>query len=391
MNVERTIIHKGQYDVIVIGGGIAGVSAAVAAAREGVTALIIEKSVNLGGLATGGLISWYEPLCDGRGKQVMTGLAEELIKLSCKYGFDNLPKEWGGIGQNKKRNDRYSTFYSPGIFSAALDGFVLDNGANLRLDTLATYPVMDGTRCTGVIVESVSGSEFFEGKVIVDATGDASIMNRAGVPTIPGKNYMTYISHYFNSEGVRTLNEDGDICAFRKWMNTGSDMMGNGHPKGREMVSGITAEEVTEYMIVGKQRMLDRVGQWDKNSFDVMAIPTIPQLRTIRRIVGRTDFNAMDGECFEDAVGSCGDFRPHAIGNCYQIPFGALINDNYPNLIAAGRIISAPQGDGWEVARVIPMCALTGEVAGKAAALSIKQNKGFYEFNDDDIKKIKVN
>ena len=69
-------ISRENYDVIVVGGGIAGISAVVTAARQGVSALLIEKKVNLGGLATGGLISWYEPLCDGEGKQMLFGMAE---------------------------------------------------------------------------------------------------------------------------------------------------------------------------------------------------------------------------------------------------------------------------------------------------------------------------
>ena len=75
---------KESYDVIVVGGGVAGVAAAVSASREGSRVLLIEKSFNLGGLATGGLISWYEPLCDGAGKQIIYGIAEELIRLSGK-------------------------------------------------------------------------------------------------------------------------------------------------------------------------------------------------------------------------------------------------------------------------------------------------------------------
>ena len=59
--------YKGKYDVVVVGGGIAGVSAAVSAARQGADVLLLEKQVNLGGLATVGLISWYEPFCDGIG------------------------------------------------------------------------------------------------------------------------------------------------------------------------------------------------------------------------------------------------------------------------------------------------------------------------------------
>jgi len=367
-------IHKGKYDVIVVGGGIAGIAAAVSASREGASTLLIEKSVNLGGLATGGLISWYEPLCDGEGKQIIYGIAEELIKLSANYGFDTLPEKWGGIGHNPARNERYSTFYSPTVFSAVLDQYVLENNVTLRFDTLATYPVMEGNYCIGVVVESIGGREFFEARAVIDATGDASIMHRAGVPTVVGKNFMTYIVHYFNKEMIDERSETGDMCKFRKWLNTGSDMFGNGHPEGLDLLTGVTAEEITDYVIAGKKSLYECFKNWDKNSFDVMTLPTMPQLRTIRRIKGDCDFEAIDGKTYKDSIGECGDFRPDGAGKHYQIPAGALYNNKFPNLIAAGRIISAPQGDGWEVARVIPVCALTGEAAGKMAVKKMCDN-----------------
>ena len=65
----ESFTKKENYDIIVVGGGIAGVAAAVSASREGAKVLLIEKSINLGGLATSGLISAYEPLCDGNGRQ----------------------------------------------------------------------------------------------------------------------------------------------------------------------------------------------------------------------------------------------------------------------------------------------------------------------------------
>ena len=74
-------VRKG-YDVVVLGGGIAGVAAAVAAKRSGRSVLIIEKSCMLGGLATLGLVAIYLPLCDGSGRQVSAGIAEELLHLS---------------------------------------------------------------------------------------------------------------------------------------------------------------------------------------------------------------------------------------------------------------------------------------------------------------------
>ncbi len=391
MKLERDIIEKGSFDVIVVGGGIGGVAAAVAASRGGAKTLLIEKGVNLGGLATCGLISWYEPLCDGLGKQMIFGLSEELIRLSCRYGFNNLPTVWGGDGKNKERNQRFSTYFSPGVYSIALDSFVTENGVTLRFDTLATLPVMENGICKGVIVESAGGCEYFEGKVFIDATGDASLSHRAGIPTVEGKNYMSYIAHGYTKEGVEALSETGDTCAFRKWINSGSSMTGKGQPEGMEKVTGTSAEDITEFLLIGKKRMLDRISKMDQNSFDLMMIPSMPQYRTIRRIVGNTDFCAIDGETFEDSIGTCGDFRKLHIGKHYQISFGSLWNRNFPNILACGRIISAPEGDGWEASRVIPVCALTGEAAGKAAALCVQENKNLGGITQNDINKIKIN
>ena len=144
---KRELIKKDDYDVIVVGGGIAGIAAAVAASRTGAKTLLMEKQINLGGLATVGLISWYEPLCDGKGKQLIFGIGEELIKLSVKYGFDNLSEKWGGKSKNKVSSHRYSTFYSPMVFSLALDEYVRDGGADIRFDTHAVYPVMEENIC----------------------------------------------------------------------------------------------------------------------------------------------------------------------------------------------------------------------------------------------------
>lgn len=368
MKFSINVTQKEKYDVIVVGGGIAGVAASVSAARHGASVLLVEKQVNLGGLATGGLISWYEPLCDGKGNQMIYGIAEELIKLSAKYGFDNLPPKWGGSGENAPKSERYATLFSPTVFSAALDEFVLENGVSLRFDCRATYPVMEENICRGVICESVSGSEFFGANAVIDATGDASVLYRAGVPTEDGENFMTYIVHMYEKDDIEKLHKTGDLCKFRRWVNKGSDLLGNGHPEGMRLLRGVTCEDITDYIITGKKRILEHIKTLDKNSFDIMTLPAMPQLRTIRRIIGKCDFNAIDGETFADSIGNCGDFRPENIGKHYQIPLGALYNGSFPNMFAAGRIISAPRGDGWEVARVIPACALTGEAAGAAAA-----------------------
>ena len=83
---ERYAEHVKDYDIIVAGGGVAGVAAAVSAKRMGKNVLLIEKTIGLGGLATTGLIDLFVPMCNGRGIQIIKGMAEELLRLTIKYG-----------------------------------------------------------------------------------------------------------------------------------------------------------------------------------------------------------------------------------------------------------------------------------------------------------------
>ena len=375
MNYEVSTIVREAYDVIVVGGGVAGVAASVSAAREGAKVLLLEKQVNLGGLATSGLISWYEPLCDSQGNQVVFGIAEELIKLSVRDCFDSLPERWGGTEKSAARRERYSTRYSPTVFTLALDEYVTDAGVKILFDTYGTYPVMEGNICQGVITENADGRSFYPAKVVIDATGDASVMYRAGVPCREGENYLTYLVHDIVFDEAKQFLDENKTWAVRNWVNAGSDMLGNGQPEGMPRVKGITSEEITTFMLVGKRRMLERIRQRDRYSYDIMTIPSMPQFRTIRQIVGDSDFKAINGNSVPDSIGHTGDFRmaEKYVRNVYDVPLSALYNSSFPNLLAAGRIISAPSHDDWEVSRVIPTCAMTGEAAGKAAVRYIKK------------------
>ena len=90
----KKLTVKKQYDVIVCGGGLSGCAAAVSAAQNGHSVLLLEKSNILGGLGTLGLINLFVPMCNGRGKQIIFGLAEKWLRMSAEMGYETIPDEW---------------------------------------------------------------------------------------------------------------------------------------------------------------------------------------------------------------------------------------------------------------------------------------------------------
>ena len=368
--MEIQTVSKKPHDVVVVGGGIGGVCAAVAAARMGASVLLIEKSINLGGLATRGLISWYEPLCDGLGKKMVGGLGEELIRLAVSVGLEDLPRTWGGAEKHApNERKRYATHFSPTFFSLALDRWVLEAGVELVLDSHATYPVMEGRTCRGILVEDAGGRSFYPARMVIDATGDATVAYRAGVPCETGENFLSYWVHDFNYGTAQKYVEDGNLATFRHWNCTGSAANGTGHPEGMKRFRGDSAEEITEFVLHGKDLMWKKYEGSDPSTREIMTLPEMPQFRTIRHIVGGAVFEGTEnGIPCDHSIGAIGDFRRS--GTHYAIPYETLYHPDYPNILTAGRIISAV-GEGWEITRVIPGCALTGEAAGVAASLAL--------------------
>ena len=122
-----------QYDVAVCGGGFAGISAALAAAREGKSVVLFEKEYMLGGLGTAGLVTIYLPLCDGYGHQVSFGIAEELLKLSITYGAeDKYPENWlDNIGTRTEKDKRYEVQYNAQVFAILAEKLLLEHHVDI--------------------------------------------------------------------------------------------------------------------------------------------------------------------------------------------------------------------------------------------------------------------
>jgi hypothetical protein len=384
---RRKIPVKEDFDLIVVGGGVAGVAAALAGSREGIKTMLIEKGLFLGGLATMGLINWYEPLCDGEGRIMTTGIAEELLRLAVSYSYHNLHEQWTSQKEPKEHPQRrYATRFNPSVFALMMNELIIKAKIELRYDMTGSYPVMEGNVCTGIITESAGGREYFPAKVVIDATGNADIMSRAGVPCRTGFNHLTYWGHGCSLASMKKALSAKDmvflnVSSFR----TGADLDGKGHLKGLHLFEGITNEERSEYVRLGQTLLLDKIKQIPGNEYCLYTLPGMIQLRKIRCIAGAEVFAGQDGKHFENSIGVSGDFRKP--GRHYELPLGIIFNKDFPNLLAAGRIVSA-NDEGWEIIRVIPTAALTGQVAGIAASLMIKQKKAAAELRADQVREI---
>ena len=184
---SKTLTAKKHYDVIVAGGGVAGVAAAVSAAKHGRSVLLLEKSNILGGLATLGLVNLFVPMCNGRGKQIIFGLAEKWLRESALYGFDTIPAQWKDGEPKEPTTARYVQRYSPYIFALQMTEAVCHAGVDLLFDCIASYPDMEGGHCRGIVTDSKSGLAYYTCGMFVDTTGDADILRRSGMPTVRAK------------------------------------------------------------------------------------------------------------------------------------------------------------------------------------------------------------
>lgn len=362
-----------ECDVFVAGGGVAGIAAALAAAREGAKVILAEREYMLGGLATAGLITIYLPLCDGMGRQVSFGIAEELLKLSVKDDLieDKNPIHWFGDYDVKTRaeNERYEVRFNAQYFALLAEKELLKAGVELLYGTLCCGVDVEDKKIKHIVCENKSGRFGVKVKSVIDCTGDADICYRAGVATEKfGKGNVLAAWHYSLSDS------DG----YKLRMRGAADVPDEVKDKvayGEETLngkrySGLEGDELSQQVIdahtviisdVMKARMADP-------SYMPVTIATVPQVRMTRRIVGAYTLDtAEEHTYFADSIGMVSDWRRR--GPVWEVPFGTLYGKDAKNLITAGRNTSVTD-NMWDVMRVIPCCAVTGQAAGVAAAMT---------------------
>ena len=361
------LINK-NYDIAVCGGGFGGISAALAAAREGKKVILFEKEYILGGLGTAGLVTIYLPLCDGVGHQVSFGIAEELLRLSIKYGAEaKYPENWlDGIGTRTEEDKRFQVQYNAQVFAILAEQLLTEAGVDILYGSYVIDAAVKDNKIEHLTVVNKTGKTDYYIDSVIDATGDADIAKFAGAPTETYKpgNLLAAWYYFTDAEGYKLkmlggsrmpkkLPEDTKVC----------EMYSNRY-------AALEAEELSLMTRLSHEQILHDWLKRRENDPEavVSTIATIPQIRMTRRIIG--DYTLSYDEMhkhFDDSIGMVSDWRKR--GPIFEVPFRTLYNSSVKNLIMAGRCTSV-NDELWDVMRVIPCCAVTGQAAGTAAAMS---------------------
>ena len=367
--IETKIAH--ECDVLVVGGGFAGIAAALSAAREGKKVILVEKSYYLGGLGTSGLVTIYLPICDGMGRQVSFGIAEELLKMSIEHdhsGKSNVKrglKNWVfGEGTRGPEDPRYYVEFNPALFAISAEQAIIKAGAEILYGVSLVSAVVENEKIKYAIVEGKSGRYAISAKSYIDASGDADLAERAGAPTAKFKYKNVLAAWYYfyddtNGFDLRMLGA-ADLMPGMKTVQKLSNMR----------FEGLEDTEISTFMQMSHDAILKKV--LESKESDPTHIPatiaSIPQFRMTRRIVGEYTFTLDDDhKYFEDSVGLYSNWRKR--GPVYELPMRSLYSAKIKNLACAGRNISVDD-DMWEISRVIPCCSVMGEAAGVMAAMS---------------------
>lgn len=374
---ERSIPVWETYDVAVAGGGVAGVAAALAAARNGARTCLIEKYAGLGGLATLGHIIHYLPICDGRGRQVSFGIAEELLKAPMHYSTARPPEAWlhpADHPPEARAQARYALRYDPGPMSIAMDFLLEAAGVEIIYDTVVvdTVRASDGA-ITHLIVENKSGCGAFAVKTVLDGTGEADVCHMCGEPT------ETYTQNV-RAAWFYAVDADRKVS-----LGTAVDPYWDvdQHPDVMRF-DGTDWRSVSRQIIESRKMIIDSLAtrnakraEAGESPLHAFYAPYFHGFRTTRHLVAGYVMSASDLHVWhDDAVGLFSDWRK--AGPVYAMPYRALLAGQTPNLMAIGRCFSAT-GDTWDITRVIPVCAVSGEAAGVSAALAVEAGCGMGE------------
>lgn len=406
-----------EADVIVVGGGPAGIGAALASARNGAKTILIERFGSLGGMQSQAMSSSFS-LVD---PDIHGGIIMEVIRRL---------KEEGAVIRDTTDRTRTATFTSVQFncehYKYILDKMMLESGVKLLYHTFAVGGIREGNTLKGVLIECIQGRFAIMGKVIIDVTGNADIAWKSGAacfegghPRGPKKGRHMGFGCRFYISGV----DDARYKKFRdenpdewKGMYVGKKLVSKAIAEGKYhgyreaiilhtvrpgiamceglnyplplghhgwMIEDVTAGEIDlRKQVFSLWRLLkDNVPGFENSSVEKLG--TIPILRDTHRIVGEyvlTEEDMYQGRAFEDSIavsnmgpdiyGPDGEHEYH-LTLPHDIPYRCLLSRDIDNLMAAGATLSA-DFYAWAADRYSAPSICTGQAAGTAAALAVK-------------------
>jgi succinate dehydrogenase/fumarate reductase flavoprotein subunit len=379
-----------ETEILVVGGGSAGVAAAVAAARSGADVLLVERYGYLGGLATGGLIALLLTLDDGRGRQVVAGLCQELTERLEQRAAAYFPKQadWGSDDEALIRRDqrwgllwghgphrvRYSVAFEPEEMKFALNEMLEASGVKLLFHALACDPIVEDGRIAGVAFQGKSGRFAVRASVVIDATGDGDVFAAAGCAHAK-EQVLPWL--WFTMGGVDDVESaiDAGAGCFRAPGEGKVLFPWGATDKVSRRIDPTSPEDLTYAELECRKRVMaevDRVRAEIPAFADAHLCRIADQLGITesRRLSGRRLLRREDmDQVFDDAVAVTGHWTRY--GAIYTIPYGCLLAKELPNLLVAGRCISVDHRV-HHATKEIPACMATGEAAGTAAALALR-------------------
>ena len=364
--LEKQLNMNECFDVVVIGGGIAGVASALSAARENKKVVLIEKQCILGGLATSGLIAIYLPICDGLGHQISFGISEELLKLSIQMGCQRkYPKAWLEDGSlEEKTKQRFEAQYNPNYFALLLEKLLLENNVIIYYDALLTRATVNDGLISSIDIETLEGEKTIFGDSFIDCSGDARLAYLANEKTrVYQKGNIVAGWYYYMEDGKLLLNKLGIV---EKTNSIDSDRKSE-EPLTNSRFFGGSYNDQTSFILESHQQTLLDISNRKKrnDNFEVTTLSMMPEMR-MTRCVDCCDVLLDDiHNKHIDSIGLIADWRRR--GYVYELPY-RTIKTNINNLFVAGRCINV-NDDMWDITRAIPCCAVSGEAAGLAASM----------------------
>ncbi len=390
-----------KYDLAVIGGGFAGVAAALAAARAGAKVLIVEKSNCLGGAAVNCLVNPFMPYwteMDGKRVDLSAGIFKEI----------------------HDRLEHHNAMSKESFLEEELKYILNEMVAEANIDLLFHAYIFKVEKCdehiASIVVATKSGEMQVEANYFIDATGDAQLAYLAGCPTVLGRESdhlcqpMTLcfrlgnvdvdkfyksrerlkIAHAESLAAGELINPRENILVFKTPIHNVL------HFNTTRVVrkNPTSPEEVTEAEVLARRQVYEIYEFMKKhadgleNSFLMMTAAEIG-VRESRMIVG--DYVLTEQDCrncvkFDDGIAACNyDIDIHnpegtgtshyyfPAGEYYTIPYRSLIPKSAENLLVAGRCISSDHGAQASY-RIMPVVCCIGEAAGSAVGLAVKQN-----------------